>query len=58
MTNLYVKYKVVDYRGEDTTNIREEIDITYQKICNQYKGLNIFKKIEEHYKDFSGVLSM
>jgi hypothetical protein len=52
MANLYVKYKVAGYRGEDIANIREEIDTTYQKMCTQYKDLECFKKIEEHYKDF------
>jgi hypothetical protein len=32
MANLYVKYKIADYRREATTNIREEIDTIYQKI--------------------------
>jgi hypothetical protein len=58
MANLYVKYKIADYRGEDTTNIQEEIDIAYQNLYNQYKDKDCFKKIEEHYKDFNGVHSM
>jgi hypothetical protein len=58
MVNLYVKYKVVEYRWENTTSLREEIDIFYQKIHNKYKNLDCFKKIEEHYKNFNGVHSM
>jgi hypothetical protein len=34
MGNLYVKYKIADYRGENITNIREEIDTVYQKVYN------------------------
>jgi hypothetical protein len=58
MANLYVKYKIADFRGEDTTNIQEEINTAYQKIYNKYNDLNIFKKIEEHYKYFTGLSSM
>jgi hypothetical protein len=58
MAYLHVKYKVADYRRENTTNIREEIDTAYQKLYNQYKDLDFFKKIEEHYKDFNEVPSM
>jgi hypothetical protein len=42
MADLYVKYKIADYRGEDTTNIQEEIDTAYQKTYNQYKDFNCF----------------
>jgi hypothetical protein len=49
MANLYVKYKVEDYKEEDTTNIREEIRTAYQQMCNQYKDKDCFKNIEEHY---------
>jgi glutaredoxin-related protein len=56
MINLYVKYKIADYRGEDTTNIQEEIHTTFQKIYTQYKDKDIFNKIE-HYKNFGCVPS-
>jgi hypothetical protein len=29
MTNQYIKYKIADYEGENTTNIKEEIDIAF-----------------------------
>jgi hypothetical protein len=58
MVKIYVKYKVADYRGEDTISVGEEIDTANQKMYNQYKDKICFKKIEESYKDFNGVLSI
>jgi hypothetical protein len=55
MANLYVKYKIADYRGKDTTNIQKEINTAYQKLYNQYKDKDYFKKIEENYKNFNGI---
>jgi hypothetical protein len=41
-----------------TINIREEIDTAYQRMYNQCKDIDCFKKIEENCKNFNGILFM
>jgi hypothetical protein len=36
MENLYIKYRVVNYRGEDTASIIKEINDIFLKIHDNY----------------------
>jgi hypothetical protein len=61
MAKLYIRYKVADWRGEDTSKYQKEIDDAFEKVEKRYTdhAINMleesieYKKIWTHYVLYS-----